>query len=136
MRQSVRSVVALVVGAALVAGAVAMLSGAGDVANWTRPLWELNTLRVLVEALLVAALAIVIVRRSISGPVKRTAEWMRRFRTGDIADAVRLPTSRVFEPLVEEVMHLARSITVAKAAAEEEARLREAAQSIWTPDRL
>jgi trehalose 6-phosphate synthase len=42
----------------------------------------------------------------------------------------------VFEPLVEEVMHLARSITVARAAAEEEARLREAAESIWTPERL
>jgi len=120
----------------VVAGAMVMFYDASDVADWTRALWELNTIRVLMEALLVAALATLVVRRSISGPVKSTAEWMRRFRTGDIADAVRLPTSRVFEPLVEEVMHLARSITVARAAAEEEARLREAAESIWTPERL
>ena len=120
----------------VVAGAMVMFHDASDIANWTRALSELNTLRVLTEALLVAALAALVVRRSISGPVKSTAEWMRRFRTGDIADAVRLPTSRAFEPLVEEVMHLARSITVAKAAAEEEARLREAAESIWTPERL
>ena len=89
----------------VVAGAMVMFYDASDVANWTRALWELNTIRVLIEALLVAALATLVVRRSISGPVKSTAEWMRRFRTGDIAHAVRLPTSRVFEPLVEEVMH-------------------------------
>ena len=33
-------------------------------------------------------------------------------------------------------MHLAKSLTDARAAAKEEARLRVAAESVWTPDRL
>jgi trehalose 6-phosphate synthase len=120
----------------MVVGAMAVFHDASDIGSWSLALWRLDAMRVLLEALLVATVAAVVMRRSITSPVNSTVEWIRRFRTGDLVGSVTLPTSRVFEPLVKEVMHLAKSITAARAAAEEEARLRDAAESIWTPERL
>jgi trehalose-6-phosphate synthase len=120
----------------MVAGAMVLFYDASDLEGWNPGFWELDAMRLFLEVLLVAGLALVVVRRSIDAPVKSTAEWIRRFRTGDVADLVRLPTSRVFEPLVQEVMHLTKSVVAARAAAEEEARLRDLAEAIWTPERL
>ena len=120
----------------VVTGAMVLFHDASDLDGWTFGFWELDAVRVLLEVLLVAGLALVVVRRSVDMPVKSTAEWIRRFRTGDVVDLVRLPTSRVFEPLIEEVMHLTKSVVEARAAAEEEARLRDMAEAIWTPERL
>ena len=47
-----------------------------------------------------------------------------------------LPGGAEFEPLTREVSRLASSFTAARAAAEEEARLRDTADSHWTTDRL
>jgi trehalose 6-phosphate synthase len=120
----------------MVAGVMVLFHDASDLEGWSLGFWELDAMRVLLEIMLVAGLALVVVRRNVDAPVKNTAEWIRRFRTGDVADLVRLPTSRVFEPLVEEVMHLSKSVVAARAAAEEEARLRDLAEAIWTPERL
>ena len=42
----------------------------------------------------------------------------------------------MFQPLAQEVSHFVQSLETARAAATEEARLREAAEAIWTPERL
>ena len=47
-----------------------------------------------------------------------------------------LPAADVFKPLAQEVTNLARSLETARAAAEEEARLRAKGESLWTPERL
>src|SRR5204863_8878519 len=47
-----------------------------------------------------------------------------------------LPNEEIFQPLTKEVTRLATSLNMARAAAEQEARLRESAQSLWTPERL
>ena len=47
-----------------------------------------------------------------------------------------LPAADLFKPLTQEVTHLAKSLETARAAAEEEARLRAAGESLWTPERL
>ena len=120
----------------MVAGVMVLFHDASDLEGWSLGFWELDAVRVLLEVVLVAGLALVVVRRNVDAPVKTTAEWIRRFRTGDVADLVRIPTPKVFEPLVEEVMHLTRSVVAARAAAEEEARLRDSAEAIWTPERL
>jgi trehalose 6-phosphate synthase len=120
----------------VVVGAMVVFQDATDIASWPMAFWRLDAMRVLLEGLLVASIAAFAMRRSLASPVNRTAEWIRQFRTGALAGPVGLPTSRLFEPLTAEVMHLARSITAARAAAEEEARLRDAAESVWTPERL
>jgi trehalose 6-phosphate synthase len=42
----------------------------------------------------------------------------------------------IFRPLTQEVTRFVKSLEAARAAAEEEARLREAAESLWTAERL
>src|SRR6185369_10786064 len=61
---------------------------------------------------------------------------LRSLRIGAEGDAPRLPGDPEFEPLQQEVSRLASSFTAARAAAEEEARLRDAADFHWTTDRL
>jgi trehalose 6-phosphate synthase len=64
------------------------------------------------------------------------AEWMKHLRTEKSKEPLHLPAGRVFEPLTREVTQMAKSISAAREAAEEEARLRQTAESTWTPVRL
>ncbi len=98
--------------------------------------WRLTFTRVLIQTLLITVVTVLLVRWGISGPIARTAEWMRRLRTGDASELRDLPRADLFQPLTREVVHLTESLSAARAAAEEEARLREAAESLWTPERL
>jgi trehalose-6-phosphate synthase len=47
-----------------------------------------------------------------------------------------MPDLDLFKPLASEVVTLAESLSQARSAAESEARLREASESMWTADRL
>ena len=64
------------------------------------------------------------------------AEWLRDLRTGGTSADGRPPKERIFQSLTGELTELATSLQVARAAAEEEARLRDAALSRWTAERL
>ena len=89
-----------------------------------------------VQTLLIAALAIVLVKWTLTGPLTRTAKWLRIFRTGHAPPGPKLPQGKIFEQLHQEVTHLANDLTAARASAEEEARLRDSGASLWTAERL
>jgi trehalose 6-phosphate synthase len=89
-----------------------------------------------VQTLFIALATLLIIRWNIVGPIAKTAQWMRELRTGKAADRPSLPAADLFRPLTQEVTHFAKSLEAARAAAEEEARLREAAESLWTPEQL
>jgi trehalose-6-phosphate synthase len=95
-----------------------------------------SLLNALVQTLLIAGLAIVLVRWTLTGPLTRTAKWLRILRTGQSPAAPRLPQGEVFEQFHQEVTHLANDLTAARATAEEEARLRDSGASLWTAERL
>jgi trehalose 6-phosphate synthase len=73
------------------------------------------------------------VRLNIGRPVLHMTQWMRELRAGNTPST--LPPIE-FGPLAQEVTKLASSLTAARAAAEEEARLRESADATWTTERL
>ncbi len=98
---------------------------------WRKALWH-----VLLQVLIITAITLLIVRWSIVGPLARTAQWLREIRAGKRSQPPDIATSDLMGPLSHEVMGIARSLAVARAAAEEEARLREAGESLWTADRL
>jgi len=62
--------------------------------------------------------------------------WLRTLRTGESHSAPRLPEGEFFQQINQEVTNLARDLGAARAAAEEEARLRETHASLWTAERL
>jgi len=73
---------------------------------------------------------------AVGQPLVRMTQWLREVRTGAGPPTPNLPVGAEFEPFTQEVSRLASSFTAAKAAAEEEARLRDSADSHWTTDRL
>jgi trehalose 6-phosphate synthase len=93
----------------------------------------------LVQTLLITGLALVLVRWTLTGPLTRTAKWLRGLRTGQSGQsdqAPALPSGELFDQIHREVTHLARDLNAARATAEEEARLRESNVSLWTAERL
>jgi trehalose-6-phosphate synthase len=112
-------------------GAIAIFHNIGFIAA---PVWRHAVLSVA-ETLLIVFITLLIVRWSLAKPLHHMAQWLRDLRTGD-ASAGQLPKEEFFGPLTSEVTRLATSLTVARAAAEEEARLRDAGLDRWTPERL
>src|SRR6202521_539817 len=98
--------------------------------------WREAFLRVLIQVFLIVFITLLIVRWSIAGPIARAAQWMRALRMGRISSRQQMPDLDLFKPLAWEVVTLAESLTQARSAAENEARLREAGESMWTADRL
>jgi alpha,alpha-trehalose-phosphate synthase [UDP-forming] len=89
-----------------------------------------------VQTVLITGLALVLVRWTFTGPLTRTAKWLRTLRTGQTHAASALPEGEILEQLHEEVTHLAKDLSSARATAEEEARLRDSGASRWTAERL
>ena len=93
-------------------------------------------LSALLETLLVSGLALLLVRWTFLDPLKRTAGWLRTLRAGEVQIPASLPQGEIFEQLNSEMRHLARDLGAARAAAAEEAQLRETHASVWTAERL
>jgi trehalose-6-phosphate synthase len=119
-----------------VIGAMAVLHDASFIDAQSTRLWRDTFQRVLAQTIFIAAATLLIIRFSITRPIVRTAHWIRDLRAGKRVDRPAFAETDIFRPLTQEVTHLARSLEVARAAAEEEARLREAGESLWTPERL
>lgn len=120
-----------------VVGSLAIFHDADYVEAQSARLWRSTLQSVLVQVLVIVLVTLLIVRWSIQGPIARTAKWMRELRTGKSPKGrSNLPAGDLFQPLAQEVSHFVESLEAARAAAEEEARLREAADSVWTPERL
>jgi len=101
-------------------------------------IWQDNLLRFLILAILIVLITLLMVRWSITGPIAQFAEWMRAMRMGKSkAGQTCIPLKGdVLYPLISEVTHLAKSLSIARARAEEEAKLRVQAESLWTANRL
>ncbi|HXN24629.1 MAG TPA: trehalose-6-phosphate synthase [Candidatus Dormibacteraeota bacterium] len=90
----------------------------------------------LIQTLLITAFALVLVRWTFTGPLTRTAKWLRMLRTGQSHAPPDLAQGEIFDQLNQEVTHLARDLSAARATAQEEARLRDSNASLWTAERL
>lgn len=101
-----------------------------------RRVWRDTFVRILVQALLIVVITLIIIRWSIAGPIARAAQWMRTLRTGGSAQTPAKADLEVLRPLAKEMTTFAESLTAARSAAEREAQLREAGESLWTADRL
>src|SRR3990170_3995688 len=119
-----------------VAGALVIIHDPSYIQDRLSLIWKNNFVRFLVNALVISLTTLLLIRWSMAGPIAKMAEWMKHLRTEKNKEPLRLPSGGVFEPLTREVTQMARSISAAREAAEEEARLRHTAESTWTPVRL
>jgi trehalose-6-phosphate synthase len=95
-----------------------------------------SLLTAFVQTLLITGLALILVRWTFTGPLTRTANWLRTLRTGQANAPPGRSNGEILDEINHEVKHLARDLRTARAAAEEEARLRDSNASLWTAERL
>lgn len=118
-------------------GALVVLQDTSYIQSQLGRIWRIAFLRVLVQVCLITLVTLLVVRWSIIGPIAKMAEWMKQLRAGDASGPTfALPKEDLFAPITKEVSTFARHLSDAKAAAGEEARLRQSAESLWTPERL
>lgn len=101
-------------------------------------IWKDNVLRFFTLSILVVLSTMLVVRWSITGPIARLAEWMRDLRTEKEERKNPLFPVRgdILAPLISEVNQLAKSLSVARAKAEEEVRSRSKSDPLWTSTSL
>jgi hypothetical protein len=119
-----------------IVGGLAVVHDVSYIRAQSLRVWRQAFLRVLAQVFLIVLITLLIVRWSIAGPIARAAQWMRALRMGRISSRQQMPDLDLFRPLATEVATLAESLSQARTAAENEARLREASESMWTADRL
>ena len=117
-------------------GYLAIFHDASYIEAQSARIWRDAFWHVIAQVLLVVFTTLLIVRWSVISPIAKTARWIRDLRTGRFSPRHNLPDEGFFRPLSQEVANLAKSLAEARAAAEEEARLRETGDSLWTAERL
>jgi trehalose 6-phosphate synthase len=105
-----------------------------DEADWN--LWRRTAVRIGVLMLLVTGITWAAVRWSVTRPMARIAEWTKQLKAGQPVSPPPEADASLFGPLATEVTSLARTLARARSAAEQEARLRLAGESVWTEERL
>jgi trehalose-6-phosphate synthase len=117
-------------------GTLLVLANADYIHDEGNDVWRRSSLRIAAIVLLVVVVTLVMVHLFMQGPVNRAAAWLRRLRhgEGEVDEGAREFTDLL--PLAKEVTSLAMNLTRARAAAESEARLRDASERVWTADRL
>jgi trehalose-6-phosphate synthase len=118
-----------------IVGGLVVVHDASYIRSQILQVWRQSFFGVAAQGALIVLITLLIIRWSIAGPIARAALWMRALRTGK---AVRhnVLDLEIFRPLAREVATMAEILTQARSAAENEARLRDAAESLWTADRL
>ncbi|WP_263358880.1 alpha,alpha-trehalose-phosphate synthase (UDP-forming) [Acidicapsa ligni] len=117
-------------------GALVMVANAEYIRADGIAVWRRSFLRIAAMVILIVVVTLVMVRWFLFQPATRAAEWLRRLRQGkaDVDEGAK--EFAFLLPLANEVTSIAENLTRARAAAEAEARLRDAAEHVWTADRL
>ena len=118
-----------------VVGGLLIVHDASYITASTWRAWRETSLRAGVQICLIALITFFIFQRSVFKPIARTTAWMRDLRNGHTGSGVP-PEAEMFGSLANEATHFAKSLADARASATQEARLRETAESSWTPERL
>lgn len=117
-------------------GTLAIFHDAGYIVSRERALWKNALTGLAVQAAFIICVTLLILQWSLRRPLRRLTEWLREVRRGSSSETPDFPPELSFELLSREVAQLATTLHAARAAAEEEARLRDAGESMWTAERL
>ena len=119
-----------------IVGALLMLVDADYIRTDGNEVWQRSFLRIAALVVLVVVVTLAMVRWFLLQPLTRAAEWLRRLRHGEAGVEDGANVFGYLLPLAKEVNFLTENLTRAREAAVTEARLRDAAEHVWTADRL
>jgi trehalose 6-phosphate synthase len=101
-----------------------------------RDIWSSSFFRWFLQAILIAGITLLIIRRNILMPLNKVVDWVKAARFGKVDQLKEKPALEFLHPLYKEISGIAQAMQEAQAVAREEAQLRTSAESVWTPDRL
>ena len=119
-----------------VAGAIVVVHDAAYIRIEALRIWGRTFVRMALQVLVIVVITLLILKRSLAAPVKRVEQWMKALRTGRHAVPPSESDMDFLGPVAREVAPLAESLQRARASAENEARLRNSNESLWTAERL
>src|SRR3989344_5234649 len=121
-----------------VVGALMIAQNAGFIDTRLNEIWTTNLLRLFIQASLISAAILLIIRWLIYEPIRGLVKFLKLARTGDLEQNSRsLPTNFFFRPLIKEISHIRGSLMEARIAVNEEAKLGlQKLDSPWTEQRL
>jgi trehalose 6-phosphate synthase len=120
------------------AGALVILEDANAIQAEGVAVWWHSFLHTAAFVLLIVCVTLLMVRWFLMRPMMMVTDRLRRLRMGQPAEDAgdNLEGLSLFAPLAREVKSMSESLMVARAAAETEARLRDAGEHQWTAERL
>jgi len=144
MKLGLRLILSLVIGITVVTVVIAgyqvhelaAYRGTGYIEGQSWRIWRDAIWHVVAQVTLVVLVTLLIVRWTVLHPIMRISEWMKNQRTGETSAVPHEMPAKFLQPLASEAVSLARSLAEARGAAKKEAQLRDAADSLWTPERL
>lgn len=98
---------------------------------WINSFWRAG-----IQSLLIALVTMLLIYLNIMTPIRRTTEWIKKVRKGESHEKFDIQGQQLLGPLAKEITRMAKSLEMARLAAEEEAKLRHTTDSRWTPERL
>ena len=116
--------------------AIVFYSDAEYIQNIIKSIWLRNFFRWFLQALVISVVTLLIIRWGILKPLNKVIEWIKVARSGNVEQLKTQPRGSFLEPLYKEISGIAQAMQEAKAIAQEEAKLRTSAESVWTPERL
>jgi len=121
-----------------VIGAIMVVQNADYIDLNLSQIWKANLLSLFFQALLFAILAVIVLRWLILMPVVKMIKSIKAIRSGKIEEGLKgFEKHSFFRPLAEEISKISDSLSKARSAASEEARLRmEKLDTPWTAERL
>jgi len=117
-------------------GAVVVATDPSSVDARLIPMARASLLSAVAQTILITVFACLLFHFTFMAPLSVTTNWLRRVRYAISENSPPPPKGEIFEQIHSEVQHLAKDLNSARAAAQEEAQLRESQSTLWTPDRL
>jgi trehalose 6-phosphate synthase len=119
-------------------GALVVLIDAGYIRDQGNDLWARSFWWILAMVVVIVSVTFLMVRWFLMRPLMRVSDRLRRLRMGHFEKGLSGGTAElsIFSPLAREVETMAENLIAARASAAAEARLRDAGEHFWTPERL
>jgi alpha,alpha-trehalose-phosphate synthase [UDP-forming] len=118
------------------AGSLQVFHDAGSIDAQAAAMWGHAFLGMVVQTVLIVCVTLLILHWSLRRPLAHLTKWLAELRGGSVSEGPDLPEEAAFKPLKQEAARLATTLTAARAAVVEEARLRQTAEALWTSERL
>ncbi len=118
------------------AGVVVTFHDASYIEAQSSQIWRDALWHVIAQVLLIVLITYAVMRWTVVGPITRISEWMKDVRAGKTVPLPKSSPAQFLGPLASEAAQLGQTLVEARQSARQEAHLREAADSLWTAERL